>query len=63
MVFPLLKAAPSSRRRQAWSESDDDEPLQKPAEADRGMHESDTEVGGAPEKFRGYDDDDDGGGE
>lgn len=54
-------AAPSSRRRQAWSESDEDEPLQKPAEADHGMHESEAEVGGAPEKLHGdYDDDDDG---
>lgn len=64
MLFSLLKAAPSSRRRQAWSESDEDEPSQKPAEADHGMHESEAEVGGAPEKLHGYaDDDDDDGGE
>lgn len=40
------------------SESDEDEPLQRPAEeGDHGMQESDAEVGGASEKFNGDDDD------
>lgn len=61
--FSSLKAAPASntsRRRQAWSESDEDEPLQRPPDADHAMHESEAEVGGVPEKLHGDDDDDDG---
>ncbi|KAL3532680.1 hypothetical protein ACH5RR_006201 [Cinchona calisaya] len=51
----VAPASNTSRRRQAWSESDDDEPFQRQAMVDHavGMPDSNAEVGGGAERLDG----------